>query len=415
MSLEDALRTAFIALTGSKLRTSLTMLGIVIGVSAVITLIAIGRGSQEQVTARISGLGSNLLFVRPGAQTQGAVRGAAGSGGTLTLADAQAISDNVANVSGVSPEATSSAQLLYQGQNVNTRVEGTTPSYQDVRNFHVAEGSFFTDQDVSASTPVMVLGATVAENLFSGSDPVGQVVRASNGQTGLPFTVIGVMESKGGTALGNQDDQVYIPITTLLSRLQTQRTAQGAQRVSVIDIQVASSGKLNTVTQDVGNLLLQQHNVATADFTIQSQQDTLQALTQSTQTFTVLLGSIAGISLLVGGIGIMNIMLVSVTERTREIGIRKAMGARRRDILVQFLTEAITLSFLGGGLGVLGGLALAHLSNGRQFLNQTLYSSVQLDSVLLAFIVAFSIGVFFGLYPAMRASRLDPIEALRYE
>ncbi len=415
MSIEDALRTAFNALTGSKLRTGLTMLGIVIGVSAVITLIAIGRGSQNQVTSRISGLGSNLLFVRAGAQTQAGVRSAAGSASTLTLADADAISQDVANISGVASEATSSVQLLYQGQNVNTRVDGTNPSYQDVRNFHVAEGSFFTDGDVSASSNVIVLGATVAQNLFNGSDPIGESVRVSNGQTGLPFTVIGVMESKGGTGLGNQDDQVFIPITTLLSRLQTQRTAQGGQRVSVIDIQVASQGALNTVKQDVTNLLVQQHQVAEADFTIQSQEDTLQALTQSTQTFTVLLGSIAGISLLVGGIGIMNIMLVSVTERTREIGIRKAMGARRRDILVQFLVEAVTLSFLGGGLGVLGGLVLAHLSNGRQFLNQTFYSSVQLDSVVLAFIVAFGIGVFFGLYPAVRASRLDPIEALHYE
>jgi putative ABC transport system permease protein len=415
MSLADGLRIAFVALTGNKLRTALTMLGIIIGVGAVITLIAVGRGAQDEVTARISGLGSNLLFVTPGAQSQAGVRSASGTAATLSLQDTEAIAENTTVVSGVAPEANSNAQLLYQGQNLNTRVLGTTAAYQDVRNFHAASGDFISDQDVQSSSNVAVLGASVAQTLFGGADPIGQVIRISSGRTGLPFRVVGVMESKGGTSLGNQDNQVIIPITTLTSRLQVQRTAQGASRVSQIDVQVTDKGQLDTAVQQIGDLLRTQHRVTTDDFTIQSQQDTLQALTDSTNTFTVLLGSIAGISLLVGGIGIMNILLVSVTERTREIGLRKAMGARRQDILVQFLIEAVAVSFIGGGLGIAAGVGLAHLADGHNLLNQVMYTSVRLDSVLLAFVVSAAIGVFFGLYPAVRAARLNPIEALRYE
>ncbi len=416
MTIDDAFGIAFNALTANKLRTLLTMLGVIIGVSAVIALIAVGRGAQQQVTNRIAGLGSNLLFIRPGASTgTGGVRGAQGSGTSLTLNDATAIQQNISLVSGVAPESDSNAQLSYQGQNVNTRIVGTTAAYEDVRNFHPAEGNFITDSDVSSAAPSIVLGANVATELFGTDDPIGQEVRLSRGSTALPFTVTGVMESKGGTALGNQDDQVFIPITTLVQKVQVSRTSQGSYVVSTINVSVGNKNQMTAATNDITTLLEQLHNVAQPDFTIQSQQDTIATLTASTQTFTILLGSIAAISLVVGGIGIMNIMLVSVTERTREIGIRKAMGARRQDILLQFLVESLTVSVLGGALGVALGIGTAHLANGKTLGTETFYTSVATSSVLLAFIVSAAIGVFFGLYPAMRAAQLNPIQALRYE
>jgi putative ABC transport system permease protein len=384
-------------------------------VSAVIALIAVGRGAQQQVTDRISGLGSNLLFVRPGATTTGGVRGAAGSATSLTLNDANSITQSIPEVASVAPEVDGTAQLSFQGQNVNTRVVGTTPDYQDVRNFHPASGTFFTDTDVSATTPVVVLGANVASELFGTIDPVGQEIRLSRGSTALPFQVLGVMASKGGTALGNQDDQVFIPLTTLVSKVQVARTSNGSYEISTINVEVSSANEMTSAENDITALLEEEHNEVTPDFTIQSQEDTVATLTASTRTFTLLLGSIAAISLIVGGIGIMNIMLVSVTERTREIGIRKAMGARRQDILLQFLVESLTVSILGGALGVVLGIGIAHVANGRTLGTDTFYTSVSTGSVLMAFLVSACIGVFFGLYPAMRAAQLNPIQALRYE
>jgi putative ABC transport system permease protein len=333
----------------------------------------------------------------------------------LTLNDATAIEQNIPSVSGVAPEVDGTAQLSYQGQNVNTRVIGTTPDYQDVRNFHPASGSFFTDSDVSSSSPSVVLGANIATELFGTIDPVGQEIRLSRGSTALPFQVLGVMESKGGTSLGNQDDQVFIPITTLVTKVQVARTSQGSYEISTINIEVANENQMTAAESDITALLEEEHNESTPDFTIQSQQDTVATLTASTQTFTILLGSIAAISLIVGGIGIMNIMLVSVTERTREIGIRKAMGARRQDILLQFLVESLTVSVMGGALGVALGIGVAHLVNGRALGTETFYTSVGTSSVFMAFLVSACIGVFFGLYPAMRAAQLNPIQALRYE
>jgi putative ABC transport system permease protein len=414
VTLGDALGIAVAALTANKLRTLLTMLGVIIGVSAVIALVAVGNGAQAQITARISGLGTNVLFVRPGAQTTGTVRSANGSAQTLTLDDAAAIAQ-LGGISGVAPETTSAAQLSFEGQNTNTRVVGTSTDYQDVRNFHAAEGAFISDDDVSSSADVAVLGATTAQNLFGTIDPVGQTIRISRGQVAIPFQVVGVMEVKGATSLGNQDDQVFIPITTMVHKVQVARTSSGSYVVGQIDVEVADKNQINAEVQNIGDLLRTLHQVATDDFTIQSQADTLQTLTASTQTFTVLLGSIAAISLVVGGIGIMNIMLVSVTERTREIGIRKALGARRQDILLQFLVEAVTVSALGGLLGVVAGVGAAHLVNGHTLGTETMYTAVSASSVLLAAIVAAAIGVFFGLYPAMRAARLNPIQALRYE
>ncbi|HEX3722045.1 MAG TPA: ABC transporter permease [Nitrolancea sp.] len=415
MTIDDAFSIAISALTANKLRTMLTMLGVIIGVSAVIALIAVGRGAQQQVTDRISGLGSNLLFIRPGASTTAGVRGASGSAATLTLDDSDAIQQNIPSVSGVAPEVDGTAQLSFQGQNVNTRIVGTTPDYQDVRNFHPADGTFFTDDDVNASSPVVVLGANVATELFGTLDPVGQEIRLSRGATALPFQVLGVMESKGGTALGNQDDQVFIPITTEVTKVQVARTSNGSYEISTINVEVASSSQMTASENDITALLEEEHNESDPDFTIQSQEDTVATLTASTQTFTLLLGSIAAISLIVGGIGIMNIMLVSVTERTREIGIRKAMGARRQDILLQFLVESLTVSVMGGALGVALGIGVAHVSNGRTLGTETFYTSVGTSSVLMAFLVSACIGVFFGLYPAMRAASLNPIQALRYE
>lgn len=415
MNIVDGLRIALVALAANKLRTLLTMLGIIIGVSAVITMIAIGRGAQKQVLARFAGLGTDVLYVRAGAQSQGMVRGASGTAPTLTLQDAIALSENLATVSVVAPESALNAQLLYQGQNLNTRIVGTTPEYQDVRNFHVVEGAFFTDQDVSAATAVIVLGANVAQNLFGDTDPIGQTVRVSSGRTGLPFRVIGVMESKGSTGFLNQDDQAFIPITTLIRKFQAQRSSQGGLQVNQIDVQVADPRETERAIAEIADLLRQRHRVTQDDFTIQNPQDIIQQQKETTQIFTILLGSIAGISLIVGGIGIMNIMLVSVTERTREIGIRKAVGARRQDILTQFLAEAVTVSFIGGTLGIGLGIAGAGLVNGQQLGNQVLYASVAPGSILLAFAVSTVIGIFFGLYPALRAASLNPIQALRYE
>jgi putative ABC transport system permease protein len=418
MSFVESLRIALRALGANKLRTTLTMLGIIIGVGAVVGLMSIGRGAQAQITSSIQGQGTNLIFVRPGATQQGGVRTAQGNAPTLTYEDAEALAEpgRIPAIVGVAPEQSQFAQLIVGGQNYNTRILGTTPDYQDVRNFHVATGEFITKQNVDAKSNVIALGATVAQTLFGDSDPIGQTVKVSvGGRTGVNFRVVGVMEKKGGTGFGNQDDMAVVPITTLMTKLSGQRNSRGVPNVNSINIQAADEARVQEAIAQIGDLLRERHKVTQDDFTIQTQEDLLQVANQITGVLTLLLGSIAGISLVVGGIGIMNIMLVSVTERTREIGIRKAIGARRKDILSQFLTEAVVVSVLGGALGVGLGVAIAQLVSGVNMNGQTLRTYVAPDSILLAFGVSAAIGVFFGIYPAARAARLNPIEALRYE
>jgi putative ABC transport system permease protein len=418
VNLLESVRIALRALGANKLRATLTMLGIVIGVGAVVGLMSIGRGAQASITSSIQSQGTNLIFVRPGATQQGGVRTGQGNAPTLTFEDSEALAElgRAPAVAAVAPELNQGAQLIVSGQNYNTRILGTTPDYEDVRNFHVASGEFISRQHVDARSSVIVLGATVADTLFGDLDPVGQSVKLSiGGRTGVNFRVVGVMERKGGTGFGNQDDLAVVPISTMERRLSTQRTARGARNVNTINVQAIDQEHTKDAVAQIGEILRERHKTAQDDFTIQSQDDLLQVASQVTGVLTLLLGAIAGISLVVGGIGIMNIMLVSVTERTREIGIRKAIGARRRDILAQFLTEAIVVSVLGGAIGVALGIGIAQLASGIEMNGQRLQTLVGPDSIVLAFGVSAAIGLFFGSYPAMRAARLHPIEALRYE
>jgi len=418
MNILVSLQIALRALGANKLRAGLTMLGMIIGVGAVIAMVAIGNGAQASITNQIQSMGTNLLFITPGAQQQGGVRTQQGTAPTLTYEDGIAIAqDPDIPIVGVAPEQTYFLQLKAGANNVNTRVVGTTPAYQDIRNFHAAQGSFITQQQIDARSRVLVLGANVASELFGDADPIGQTVKISAGsQAGINFQVIGVMETKGGTGFGSQDEQVFVPITTMQQRLMAQRNVSNAgHNVQVLDVQVSSQDKMDEAIAKIGDLLRQRHRVSEDDFTIQSQTDILNTAGQITGIMTLLLGAIAGISLVVGGIGIMNIMLVSVTERTREIGLRKAVGAKRRDILMQFIIESLVVSILGGGIGILLGSGLARIVSGINLGGSTLPALVTVDAVLLAVGVSAAIGVFFGIYPAFRAARLNPIDALRYE
>ena len=415
MSPLTTFRIALASLGSNKLRAGLTLLGIVIGVAAVISLMAIGRGVQETITSRIQTLGTNLLFVRPGGVSQGGVSQGQGSAATLTLEDAYALVDPVfaPSVSAVAPELRTSGQVVAGRNNTSTRVVGVTPQYEHVRNFPVSSGEFISAGQVESNAQVAVLGAGVSEELFGFRDPVGQKVRIN----GRQFQVIGVLESKGSGFLGSLDDQVLVPITTAYYRLSSQRTAQGGISVDSINVRMPDVLAMDAALQEVVTVLRLRHRITgDDDFTVTSQQEAIEALEETTNTFVIFLGAIAGISLLVGGIGIMNIMLVSVTERTREIGIRKAMGAKRRDILLQFVSEATLLSLGGGGFGVLLGLFLTWALNGRTLLgNQPSQTAFSGDIAVLALAVSAAIGLFFGIYPAVRAARLHPIDALRYE
>ncbi|MBI4307657.1 MAG: ABC transporter permease [Chloroflexi bacterium] len=416
MNILESLGIALQALSANKLRSGLTVLGIVIGVAAVISLMSIGQGSQAAVAAAVQGIGTNLLFVRPGTQTVGGVRGGFGTAQTLTLDDAEALADPIAApaVALVAPELTTGGRVVAQGQNLSTRVVGVTPAYMTVRNYTLAEGSFITEQHLVARSAVVVLGANVAQTLFGDSSPLEQTIRISN----RPFRVIGVLDPKGGSFLGMQDDVVLAPLTTVRFRLFSQRTAQGGVNVQLISVQVADAAELNDAKEQVTTILRQRHRATGTgedDFTITSQQDILNTFNQVTGVLTLFLGAVAGISLVVGGIGIMNIMLVSVTERIREIGIRKAVGAKRKDILMQFLIEAMALSLLGGLLGLGSGWGLAQLFATQEINGQRIQTLVSADIVMLALAVSVATGLFFGIYPAYRAARLEPIDALRHE
>jgi putative ABC transport system permease protein len=418
MNLTESVRVALRALGANKLRAALTMLGMIIGVGAVIALMSIGQGVQASVTSQIKGLGSNLLFVTPGATTSGGVRAQAGTAPTLTSEDADAIvnSGQVPEALAVAPEAGNFGQVVANGQNTFTRLNGVTPDFLSVRNFTIAEGEFFTPEQITSRSLVAVLGATSRQNLFADSDAIGQTVRVNN----VNLRVVGVMAAKGAQAQGNQDDVIFVPLSTMQTRLNRSRTARGGQTVQTINVQLVDDKDETRVAavQNIGELLRERHRVAEDDFTIRSQEDLLQTANQIAGFITIFLGSVAGISLLVGGIGIMNIMLVSVTERTREIGIRKAIGAKRRDILTQFLIEATVVSVVGGAIGILIGAGGSRLLNGLRLGGpgaQPIQTVVSPDAILLAFTVSALIGLFFGVYPAMKASRLNPIEALRYE
>ena len=414
MSIGDSIQVAIEALIANKMRAALTMLDIVIGVGAVIALMAVGQGSQKAVTDRIQGLGTNLIFVRPGSVSQGGnVQGGAGSARTLTVSDAAAIP----NITVVAPEVRTFLQVSAGADNTNTRAFGVDPGYATALNLTVAGGQFISVDDVDRAALVAVLGSNVATGLFGEADPVGDQVRVAAGNNVLNLRVVGVLEPKGGNVEASQDDQIFLPLSLVQRRLSRSRGAQNTTLVSQITVQVAEENQIDGAKASIDALLLDRHEVAEPDYVIESQEDIQAAINEVSQTMTLLLGSIAGISLLVGGIGIMNIMLVSVTERTREIGIRKAVGARRGDIMMQFLTEALTVTILGGLVGIAVGVGAAEFLNGRNIggLGENVQTVVSWTSVVAAFAVSAGIGIFFGLYPAQRAARLHPIQALRYE
>jgi putative ABC transport system permease protein len=412
----ESLQIALRALTANKLRTALTMLGIIIGVGAVIALLAIGQGASAAVESRFSSLGTNTFYVVPGSFNFGGVRSASGQAPTLTYEHAQAVaeSENISAVAAIAPERFFFGQVIAQGLNTNTRIIATTPTYQEVVSFYPARGEFFTDEHVEQRALVAVLGATTATNLFGDSDPIEQTIRVNAGGQSVNLRIIGVMEPKGGTGFANKDDQVLVPLSTGLSKLQNARNANGAQQISQIDVKARTSKDIALAITQVQAVLQEKERNPDA-FQIRNVQDQIDAQKQASDTLTILLGAIAGISLVVGGIGIMNIMIVSVTERTREIGIRKAVGAKQKDILLQFLMEALTVSIVGGLVGILAGIGTSGLVDGRSLNGQEIQTVVVPASILLAFGVSAAIGLFFGIYPASRAARLHPIQALRYE
>ncbi len=402
MSLIQTIKTAIASLGANKLRAGLALLGIVIGVTAVITLMSIGRGTTEQITGIIQGLGTNLLFVQPEGE------------GQLTLDDANALVDPVyaPSVIASAPEIRTFATLVAGRDNTNAQVVGVTPEYLTARNLDLASGMFIRFPHVENRDEVIVLGSNIAEQLFQNRDPVGEYVRVNARR----YRVIGLLESQGGAGFGTFDTQVLIPITTAYYRLSSERTATGEVAVSLINIQVRDVEDIDQSIEETSGVLRLRHRITEEDdFTVISQQSTIETLEETTNTLVVFLGIIAGISLLVGGIGIMNIMLVSVTERTREIGIRKAMGAKRRDILFQFVAEATVLSIGGGLLGAAIGFWMTNAIDGSSLGTQTFNTSFSNEFAALALIVSAGIGLFFGIYPAVRASRLHPIDALRYE
>ncbi len=411
MNLTDTLQETYTALSANKARSGLTVLGIVIGIGSVIALVSVGEGAASGIQSSIQSLGSNLVEVMPGAARQAGgfgVSAGRGSASTLTQADVDAIGSGVSNIEAIAPTVTSRQQITAKGTNTNTSIIGTTGAYAGIHNLSIDQGAFFNDQQNTSLAKVAVLGPTVVTDLFGDTaqpaDALGQLIRIK----GLQFKVIGVTVAKGGSGFTNPDNNVYIPV------LDAQRFFTGSNVVSTIDIQASNQDTMTQVQNDVTDLLLARHNIqdpTKADFSVLNQNDLLSAVSSVTGTLTLLLGAIAGISLLVGGIGIMNMMLTTVTERTREIGLRKAIGARKADISRQFLAESVALTVVGGVVGIVLGLGIAFAVNFTGLIT----TSVSWSAVLLAFGVSGAIGIVFGWYPARRAANLNPIEALRYE
>lgn len=408
MQLTDLIQETYVSLSANKARSALTILGIVIGIGSVIAMISIGQGAAKNIEQNIQSLGSNLLVVMPGSQRAvGSVsRGGMGSASTLTIEDAQEIQNQVKDVKDVAPVASARKQVkTTKGTNTNTNINGVDQFYATIKSINMEMGSFLSESHVKKGSKVAVLGPTTRDEIFGESvNPVGEKIRIEN----VEFTIIGVTTAKGGSSFGSSDDLIYVPITT------AQRYLTGSDSVNSINVEITQEDLMTAAQEQINSLLLLRHKIsdpANADFQIMNQADIMSTMESITGTLTLLLGAIAGISLLVGGIGIMNMMLTTVTERTREIGLRKSLGAKNRDISFQFLGEAVALTFIGGIIGVLLGWSASLLIT--KFSGTT--TSITTSSVLLAFLVSATIGIVFGYYPARRAARLNPIDALKFE
>jgi putative ABC transport system permease protein len=408
MKTSDLFQETYFALLANKARSGLTILGIVIGIGSVIAMISIGQGAQTSIESSIQSIGSNLVMIMPSFQRGVGMQVSTGRGSaqTLTMEDADAIQQEIVLAKAVAPELSSRYQVTTKGKNTNTSVIGTTAAYSDVRNVEIAEGSFVSDQNEKSMSKVAVLGPTTRDDLFgeNAANVIGQTIRIKK----IDFKVIGITKTKGGGGFGSQDDMIFIPLST------AQRFLAGSSYVSTISVEAIDQNSMAPIQEQITALLLARHNISNpqlADFSIMNQADIVASASSITDTLTILLGSIAGISLIVGGIGIMNMMLTTVTERTREIGLRKAIGAKKRDINLQFLSEAVMLTFLGGTFGIVLGWLLSLAVSQFGGIN----TKISLFSILLAFGVSAAIGIIFGYYPAKKASKLNPIEALRYE
>ena len=405
MRILATIKIALRALRRNKLRTLLTMLGMIIGVGAVIAMVSIGNGAKSQIEAQIASMGQNVVLVFSGSFSRGGARSGWGGAGTLTVDDAESIQREIPGVTALSPESRTRTQIAAGNQNWNTSIQGESTEYFDIRQWPLSAGTIFTEQDVRNANKVAVIGKTIADQLFPGEDPLGQIIRVKN----VPFIVCGVLAPKGLSVQGqDQDDLMILPYTSVMKRVQRVTT------LGSIIVQAAKPTLLTPVQQQIIELLRQRHKITPGkddDFTVRNQQEIAEMATAQSKTMTALLAGVAVISLVVGGIGIMNIMLVSVTERTREIGIRMAIGARGRDILLQFLVEAVTLGVLGGVVGIGGGiLASKGLAAQRDW-----PVLIPPEWIVYAFLFSAAVGIFFGFYPARKASQLDPIDALRYE
>lgn len=405
MNIRESFYTAIGALLANKLRAVLTMLGIIIGVAAVITMIAIGEGSQQAVMQRIQSMGSDLIFVQSGAQRGGGSTVVqSGTSVRLRLSDADAISRRASAIEAVVPELNRNAQVKYENRNWNTHIIGTTPEYETVRNFPLVAGRYFSNSEAHASSKVAVIGATIVENLFSDLDPIGRTIRIA----GQSFQVIGILQAKGASGFQNPDDQIIVPVST------AQRRVFGLDYLSQITVKVPNQQASDETFLDIERILRKEHKLRDDqdnDFSIRNQADLITTFQETQQTFTFLLSGIAAVSLLVGGIGIMNIMIVSVTERTKEIGIRKAIGARSKDVMLQFLIESVLMSVIGGCLGIMTGVLASYFISTYGNLSPI----ISINSIVISFLFASFVGVFFGMYPAWKAAASNIIDALRYE